>query len=369
MSTTSTLHAESTTARSDERTRREPGVNARDRDADVKARRAARIKGAVAAAGASPAFRTCTRRRRSCCAISAPRSTSARRSPKKFKADTGIEIQYIAVTTDDVAKRAVTAAQHLRPGRHRVLLAQEDRAVRQARGHRRQAASSTPTRSRPLLHQGRGRRQEDRRPGHGAEEGDVPRRARSSNDVLARRRPQCMTLIPTTYNADTLGIRPDLIKRPIDVVGRAAEPGVQGQGGAAEHSRRSASWMRRWRSRPWVTYKYGDKGNMTKAEIDQTIKIADRGQAGGPVPRVLEGLQREREPDGLGRGGDPVDVVAGGHRRCARRALRAPSSRSRKAIAPGRRASAFQRTLHGQEARCAPTSSSTGSWTAGPAPI
>ena len=25
----------------------------------------------------------------------------------------------------------------------------------------------------------------------------------------------CMTLIPATYNADTLGIRPDLIKRPI----------------------------------------------------------------------------------------------------------------------------------------------------------
>ena len=27
----------------------------------------------------------------------------------KFKADTGIEIQYVAVTTDDVTKRAVTA--------------------------------------------------------------------------------------------------------------------------------------------------------------------------------------------------------------------------------------------------------------------
>ncbi|PSJ19453.1 ABC transporter substrate-binding protein, partial [Halomonas sp. ND22Bw] len=28
---------------------------------------------------------------------------------EKFKADTGIEIQYVAVTTDDVTKRAVTA--------------------------------------------------------------------------------------------------------------------------------------------------------------------------------------------------------------------------------------------------------------------
>ena len=39
----------------------------------------------------------------------------------------------------------------------------------------------------------------------------------------------------------------------------------------------------------------------------------DRGQEGRPVPRLLEGLQRERQPDGLGRDGDPVDVVAGRH--------------------------------------------------------
>ena len=32
-----------------------------------------------------------------------------KRSPTKFKADTGIEIQYVAVNTDDVTKRAVTA--------------------------------------------------------------------------------------------------------------------------------------------------------------------------------------------------------------------------------------------------------------------
>ena len=33
-------------------------------------------------------------------------------------------------------------------------------------------------------------------------------------------------------------------------------------------------------------YKYADKGNMTKEEIDLTIKIADRGQEGRPVPRA-----------------------------------------------------------------------------------
>ena len=43
------------------------------------------------------------------------------------------------------------------------------------------------------------------------------------------------TLVPTIYNADTLGIRPDLINRPINSLVRASEPGVQGQGVDPEH--------------------------------------------------------------------------------------------------------------------------------------
>ena len=37
-----------------------------------------------------------------------------------------------------------------------------------------------------------------------------------------------MTVIPTVYNADTLGIRPDLIKHPIEFLGRVAQSRVQG---------------------------------------------------------------------------------------------------------------------------------------------
>ena len=37
--------------------------------------------------------------------------------------------------------------------------------------------------------------------------------------MFAKTPTQWMTLIPTIYNADTLGIRPDLIKRPIDELG------------------------------------------------------------------------------------------------------------------------------------------------------
>ena len=42
-----------------------------------------------------------------------------------------------------------------------------------------------------------------------------------------------LTSVPTITNADTLGIRPDLVGRPGDELGRPAQPRLQGQGGAA----------------------------------------------------------------------------------------------------------------------------------------
>ena len=38
-----------------------------------------------------------------------------------------------------------------------------------------------------------------------------------------------MTLIPTVYNADTLGIRPDLIKRPIESRAELVNPEFKGK--------------------------------------------------------------------------------------------------------------------------------------------
>ena len=40
---------------------------------------------------------------------------------------------------------------------------------------------------------------------------------------------QWMTVIPTVYNADTLGIRPDSDQATDRVLGRAAQPRIQGQ--------------------------------------------------------------------------------------------------------------------------------------------
>ena len=80
-----------------------------------------------------------------------------------------------------------------------------------------------------------------------------------------------MTLIPTVYNADTLGIRPDLIKRPIDCWAELLNPEFKGK--AAILNIPSIGIM----DAAMVVeakglYKYPDKGNMTKKEIDLTIK-------------------------------------------------------------------------------------------------
>jgi putative spermidine/putrescine transport system substrate-binding protein len=47
---------------------------------------------------------------------------------------------------------------------------------------------------------------------------------------------QWATRIPTAYNADTLGTRPDLIKRPIDSWAGTAQSRVQGKSSHPRHS-------------------------------------------------------------------------------------------------------------------------------------
>ena len=80
------------------------------------------------------------------------------------------------------------------------------------------------------------------------------------------------TLIPTVYNADTLGIRPDLIKRPIEHWSELLNPEFKGK--AAILNVPSIGIMdaaMACESKGLVKYK--DKGNMSKAEIDKTIAV------------------------------------------------------------------------------------------------
>jgi putative spermidine/putrescine transport system substrate-binding protein len=82
---------------------------------------------------------------------------------------------------------------------------------------------------------------------------------------------QFMSLIPTVYNADTLGIRPDLIKRPISSWAELLNPEFKGKASILNIPSigiMDAAMV----VEAMGIYKYPDKGNMTKREIDLTIK-------------------------------------------------------------------------------------------------
>src|SRR5450755_4648919 len=78
------------------------------------------------------------------------------------------------------------------------------------------------------------------------------------------------TMVPTIYNADTLGIRPDLVGRPITNWKDLADPAFKGKASILNIPSigiMDAAMV----NEALGKVKYGDKGNMTKAEIDTTI--------------------------------------------------------------------------------------------------
>jgi putative spermidine/putrescine transport system substrate-binding protein len=81
-----------------------------------------------------------------------------------------------------------------------------------------------------------------------------------------------MTVIPTVYNADTLGIRPDLIHRPISSWADLLSPDFKGKSAILDIP--SIGIMdAAMASEATGRVKYVDKGNMTTAEIDKTIAV------------------------------------------------------------------------------------------------
>ena len=213
----------------------------------------------------------------------------------KFKADTGIEIQYIPVTTDDVTKRAVTSPNSFDLIDTEYFSLKKITPTGNLMGidtKRIKNADKITT----LFTKGEvgGKKVGD--------QGTAPKKVMymeaAKSKGFAGSATQFMTLIPTVYNADTLGIRPDLIKRPIESWKELLNPEFKGK--AAILNIPSIGIMdAAMVVEAMGLYKYPDKGNMTKKEIDLTIKTLIRGQEGRPVPRALEGLQREREPDGF----------------------------------------------------------------------
>ncbi|MEM8796732.1 MAG: PotD/PotF family extracellular solute-binding protein [Pseudomonadota bacterium] len=89
-----------------------------------------------------------------------------------------------------------------------------------------------------------------------------------------------MTLIPTIYNADTLGIRPDLIGRPIETWSELLNPEFKGKASILDISSigiMDAAMV----CESMGEIKYGDKGNMTTEEIDKTMAIFTEAKKNG----------------------------------------------------------------------------------------
>ena len=187
---------------------------------------------------------------------------------EKFEADTGIRIQYVAVTTDEVSKRAITAPnsfdlidteyfslKKIIPTGN--LLGIDSKRIKNA-----DKITSLFTKGEVA-----GKKVGD--------QGTAPKKVMYLESPSAKRfasaPTQYMTLIPTVYNADTLGIRPDLIKRPISSWAELLNPEFKGK--AAILNIPSIGIMdAAMVVEAMGLYKYPDKGNMSKAEIDLTIK-------------------------------------------------------------------------------------------------
>jgi len=197
---------------------------------------------------------------------------------KKVKEDTGITIEYIPVTTDEVAKRIVTqpnsfdlvdeeyfSLKKVIPSGN--LLGMDAKRIKYA-------DKITPIFTKGQLVSGK----------KIGDQGTAPKKVfyleAQNSKKFASSPTQWITLIPTVYNADTLGIRPDLIKRPIESWKELLNPEFKGK--ASILNIPSIGIM----DAAMVVeasglHKYKDKGNMTKAEIDMTMKVLTEAKKAG----------------------------------------------------------------------------------------
>ena len=98
--------------------------------------------------------------------------------------------------------------------------------------------------------------------------------------VFSKTPTQWFNLMPTIYNADTLGIRPDLIKEPITQWKQLLDPKYKGKASILNISSigiMDAAMI----CESMGVMKYGDKGNMTKSEIDKTMAVLTEAKKAG----------------------------------------------------------------------------------------
>ncbi|SDB66155.1 ABC transporter substrate-binding protein [Belnapia rosea] len=196
---------------------------------------------------------------------------------EKVKEDLGITLEYIPVTSDDVVRRAVTQPnsfdildseywmlKKIIPSGN--LIGMDARRIKLV-----DEITTIFTKGEVA-----GRKIGDQ----GTAPSKVMYLPAQNGKAFAGAPTQWLTLIPTTYNADTLGIRPDRITRPIESWAELLNPEFKGKASilnipsigimdaamAVEASGR---------------HKYADKGNMTRAEIDLTMRVLTEAKRAG----------------------------------------------------------------------------------------
>jgi putative spermidine/putrescine transport system substrate-binding protein len=197
---------------------------------------------------------------------------------KKCFEDTGIKLEYIPVTTDDVSRRVITQPnsfdvvdseyfqlRKLIPSGN--LLGMDAKKIKNA-------DKITPIFTKGELPNGK----------KIGDQGTAPKKVfwleGAKSTKFSKDASGFITLIPTVYNADTLGIRPDLISRPIESWKELLNPEFKGKASILNIPSigiMDAAMV----VEAMGEYKYPDKGNMTKEEIDRTMKVLTEAKKAG----------------------------------------------------------------------------------------
>jgi putative spermidine/putrescine transport system substrate-binding protein len=188
---------------------------------------------------------------------------------EKVKEDLGIELQYIPLTSDDVVKTAVT-----QPNRFDILDSEYWMLKKIVPSGNLQGMDTSKIKLfdkiTTVFTKGE---VEGKKIG---DQGTAPIKVSYLTDQygkdFAPEPTQWLTLIPTVYNADTLGIRPDLIGRPIESWKELLNPEFKGKSSILNIPSigiMDAAMV----VESMGEYTYPDQGNMTQEEIDLTMKI------------------------------------------------------------------------------------------------
>ena len=203
--------------------------------------------------------------------------TQDTRIADKFFEDTGIRIQYIPLTSDDVVKTAVTQPNRFDILEPEVWMIKKIVPSGNLQGMDRERIAESDNLT-TVFTRGEvgGRKIGDQ----GTAPVKVMHLPSQDGTSFVTEQTRWLSLIPTVYNADTLGIRPDLIGRPIRNWSELLDPEFKGK--ASILNIPSIGIM----DAAMVVeslgeYTYPDKGNMTKEEIDLTMKVLTEAKQAG----------------------------------------------------------------------------------------